>query len=192
MPILRAFLALALLGAGGAFAGEDMPADLRAYLEEIKATGMTEEAAGSLRTVASIEVGATILEIETDEAGKVSGRRFTSRLCPRPGMSEEARAQLKKEMDAIEEKVESEVARLKPLADRDGSGFVSSEEGHRFRRLYEMGRSLLVVTEDGLRDGDRIAERLQMPVERLQTDLADYAEIKTFAPLPELKFASSR
>ena len=81
MPIVRALLALTLLGAGGAFAGEDMPADLRAYLEEIKAAGMTEEASMSLRTVASIEVGASILEIETDEAGKVSGRRFTSSLC---------------------------------------------------------------------------------------------------------------
>ena len=192
MPILRAFLALALLGVGGAFAGEDMPADLRAYLEEIKAAGMTEDAAASLRTVASIEVGVTILEIQTDEAGKVSGRGFSARFCPRPGMSEEARAQLKKEIDAMEEKVKSEIARLRPLADRDGSGFVSSEEGHRFRKLYEMGRSLLVVTADGLRDGDSVAERLHIPVETLQQDLAAYAEIKTFAPLPELKFASSR
>lgn len=192
MPTFRAFLALTLLCAGSAFAGEEMPADLKAYLEEIKAAGMTEDAASSLRTVASIEVGATLLEITTDESGKVSSRGYTSRFCPRPGMSEEARAQLKKEMDAMEEKVKSEIARLRPLADRDGSGFVSSEEGMRFRRAYETGRSVLAVTADGLRDGDKVAERLRMPVERLQSDLAEYAGIQGLAPLPELKFPSSR
>lgn len=191
MPTVRAFLALLLL-AGGAFAGDEMPADLKAYLEEIKTAGMTEDAAGSIRMVAAIEVGATIMEIETDETGKLESRQYTSALCPRPGMSEEARAQLKKEMDAMEEKIESEVARLKPLADTDGSGFVSSEEGHRFRRLYETGKGVLAVTTDGLRDGDKVAERLQMPVEKLQEDLAAYAAAKVFAPLPELKFASSR
>lgn len=129
---------------------------------------------------------------ETDEAGKVAGRRYTSVLCPRPGMSEEARAQLRKEMEAMEAKVKAEIARLRPLADRDGSGFVSSEEGHRFRNLYEMGRSVLVVTAGGLRDGGQAAERLQIPAEKLQEDLAAYAAVKGFSPLPELKFSNSR
>lgn len=189
MPMARAFLVLALLGAGSAFAGEEMPADLKAYLEEIKAAGMTEDAASSLRTVAAIEVGASLLEITTDEAGKISGRQYTAAFCPRPGMSEEARAELRKKMEEMDAKVESEIARLKPLADQDGSGFVSSEEGYRLRRLYELGKSVLVVTADGLRDGGQVAERLQMPVEKLQQELAAYAGIKGFASLPALTFA---
>lgn len=192
MPTVRAFLAVSLLAAGSVFAGEDMPADLRAYLEEIKAAGMTEDAAGSLRMVAAIETGESLLEIQTDEAGKISGRSYTARFCPRPGMSEEARAQLRKEMEEMEAKVEREMARLKPLADRDGSGFVSSEEGMRFRRLYELGKSVLVVTADGLRDSKQVAERLQMPLETLQQDLEAYADIKAFAPLPELRPANTR
>jgi hypothetical protein len=188
----RAFLALALLAAGSVFAGDDMPADLRAYLEEIKAAGMTEDASASLRTVAGIETGATLLDIRTDEAGKISSRGYTAAFCPRPGMSEEARTQLRKEMEAMEAKVKLEMERLRPLADRDGSGFVSSEEGLRFRRLYELGKSVLVVTADGLRDGEQVAERLQMPLEKLRQDLAAYAEIKVFIPLPDLKLSSTR
>ena len=187
MPTVRAFLAFSLLAAGSVFAGEDMPADLRTYLEEIKAAGMTEDAAASLRTVAAIETGATLLDIQTDEAGKIASRGFTARFCPRPGMSEEARAQLRKEMEEMEAKVKLEMERLKPLADRDGSGFVSSEEGMRFRRLYELGKSVLVVTADGLRDSKQVAERLQMPLETLRQDLAAYADIKVFTPLPELR-----
>ncbi|HWN43404.1 MAG TPA: hypothetical protein VNW71_14345 [Thermoanaerobaculia bacterium] len=189
MPTVRAFLAFSLLAAGSVFAGEDMPADLRAYLEEIKAEGMTEAAASALRMVAAIEAGSTILEIQTDEAGKVSSRGYTSGLCARPGMSEEARAQLRKEMEEMEAKVERELERLRPLADRDGSGFVSSEEGGRFRHLYELGKSVLVVTADGLRDGEQVAERLQMRVEKLHEDLAAYTTVKDFAPLPDLKFS---
>lgn len=188
MLMARAFLALTLLGAGSVFAGEEMPADLQAYLEEIKAAGMTEDAASSLRSVAAIEVGASLLEITTDDAGTITGRRYTAAFCPRPGMSEEARAELRKKMEEMEAKVESEMARLKPLADLDGSGFVSSEEGYRLRRLYELGRSVLVVTADGLRDGGQVAERLQMPAEKLQEELAIYAGIKGFASLPALTF----
>ena len=187
MRTVRAFLAFFLLAAGSVFAGEDMPADLRAYLEEIKAAGMTEEAAGSLRTVAAIETGATLLDIQTDEAGKIARRGYTAKFCPRPGMSEEARAELRKQMDEMNAKVEREMERLKPLADSDGSGFVSSEEGMRFRRLYELGKSVLVVTADGLRDSKQVAERLQMPLETLRQDLTAYASIKSFAPLPDLK-----
>ena len=191
MPTARAFLALILLATGSAFAGEEMPADLKAYIEEIKAAGMTEDAAGSIRMVAAIETGSTILEIKTDDKGKVSGHHYTTALCPKPGMSEEARAELRRQMDAMQAKVKSEMERLKPLADRDGSGFVSSEEGARFRDLYEMGRGVLVVTADGLRDGGEVAERLQTPVDKLQKDLASYAEIKGFAPLPALTFSGS-
>jgi hypothetical protein len=192
MPIARVFLALALLCTGSVFAGEDMPADLRAYLEEIKAAGLTEQAASSLRMVAAIEAGETILEIETDETGKISGRSFTATLCPRPGMSEEAQAQLRKQMQEMDAKVESEMARLRPLADRDGSGFVSSKEGSQLRHLYEFGKSVLVVTANGLRDGEQVAEKLQMPLEMLRRDLAGYAEIKGLASIPELKFSNSR
>lgn len=188
MPTARAFLALILVIAGSAFAGEEMPADLRAYLEEIKAAGMTEDAASSLRTVAAIEVGASHLEITTDDSGKIYGRQYTAVFCPRPGMSEEARAELRKKQAEMDAKVESEMARLKPLADQDGSGFVSTEEGYRLRRLYELGKSVLVVTADGLRDGGQVAERLQMPVENLQKELAAYAGIKGFASLPALTF----
>lgn len=187
MPTVRAFLAFFLLAAGSVFAGEDLPADLRAYLEEIKAAGMTENAAGSLRMVAAIEAGESLLDIQTDETGKVTGRGYSARFCPRPGMSEEARAELRKQMEEVNAKVEREVERLKPLADRDGSGFVSSEEGMRFRRLYELGKSVLVVTADGLRDSKQVAERLQMPLETLQQDLAAYSGIKAFAPLPDLR-----
>lgn len=189
MPTGRAFLALALLATGSAFAGEEMPADLKAYIEEIKAAGMTEQAAGAIRMVAAIETGSTVLQIETDEKGKVSSHQYTAALCPRPGMSEEARAELRKQMDAMNAKVKSEMERLKPLADTDGSGFVSTEEGGRFRNLYEFGKGVLVVTADGLRDGGQVAERLQMPVDKLRTDLAAYAEIKGFAPLPALTFS---
>jgi hypothetical protein len=188
MPTVRAFLPLALLAAGSVFAGEDMPADLRAYLEEIKAAGMTEDAASSIRTVAAIETGATLLDIRTDEAGKIASRGYTASFCPRPGMSEEALAQLRKDMVKMEAKVKREMERLRSLADGDGSGFVSSEEGMRLRRLYELGKSILVVTADGLRDAEKVAERLQMPLETLRQDLAAYADLKGFTPLPDLKY----
>jgi hypothetical protein len=42
-----------------------------------------------------------------------------------------------------------------------------------------------VVTADGLRDGEKVAERLQMPGEKLREDLAAYAEIGVTFPGPE-------
>lgn len=181
--------ALLLLAAVPVFAGEEMPADFRAYIEKVKAAGMTEDAESSLRTIASVEAGETVFTIDKDDQGKVVGQGFMSKYCIRPGMSEEAMAKLKEERAEVEKKAQMEVERLKPIADRDHSGFVSSEEGYRLRELYFFGRQVREVTGDEPRDGAFVAEKLGRSVAEVRKMLAEYQELGAFSPLPALTFS---
>lgn len=122
------FLALlSLLDPGVAHAQQD--------LVEIREQGMSEAAARSLTTVASIWGGATLLSVQKLPTGEYESR-FTTGFCPRPGADPEEVAALRQKID---ERVQAELRRIKPLADRDGSGFVSTEEAAQFREVVLFG-----------------------------------------------------
>lgn len=184
------FLGLLLISAGAAIAEDEMPADLREYIDQIKASGMSEGATGHLRMVAASESGEMVAVIEKDETGKYAGTSFSSKFCGKPGLSEEALAKLREEEKKAEELSLKELERIKKIADRDGSGFISTAEAHQIRDLYFFAKLVQELTADGVRDGNRIAERSGMPVEMFRQKLEAYAGMKgyLFPELPALTF----
>jgi hypothetical protein len=111
-------------------------ADLAAYIETIRASGMSETATSAIRTVASIVSGATILSFRPDPSSGQYYPSYMSATCPKPDADEPELTQWKQmktsESGAL-------LPRLKPFADADGSGFVTTEEAMTFRYLVEFG-----------------------------------------------------
>ncbi len=131
-------LALAVLSAliaVDAVAGGDPP-DLLEYIARIRESGMSESARGALGMIAGVRAGSTILKYERADGSPRYWATFTSTGCPLPGADPGKVAEWQASLRAKEE---AEFERLKPLADKDGSGFVSTEEGNEFRELMEFG-----------------------------------------------------
>ncbi|HYN21997.1 MAG TPA: hypothetical protein VE078_13640 [Thermoanaerobaculia bacterium] len=184
------FLGLFLLSAVAVLAGDELPADLREYIDQIKASGMSESAAGNLRMVAAAEAGEMVIVIEKDETGKYIGASYESKFCAKPGLSGELLAKLQEEQKKAEELSLKELERIKKVADLDGSGFISTAEGGQVRDLYFFAKFVQEFASDGVRDGNRIAERSGMPVARFRQKLEAYAGMKgyLFPELPALTF----
>lgn len=109
--------------------------DLQQHVSELRQEGMSESAKRSLTTVASIWAGAVLLTVEKLPSAEYESR-FTTGFCPRPGADPEEVKALRQKLD---ERVQAELRRLKPFADRDGSGFISTEEASQFRELVLFG-----------------------------------------------------
>jgi hypothetical protein len=109
--------------------------DLESYIATIRAERMTESARGMLMTVTAIRTKWTLLTLEKDEATGFYMRSYDTSTCGLPGADPKKLEAQKQELMAATER---EARRLQPLADLDGSGFVTTEEGSRFRQLYEL------------------------------------------------------
>ncbi len=137
MKAVVAVLVIAGLGLGLApcvKAGDSN--DLEKYMRQIRSWGMTEGAHMVLFTVANMVNGFTILSFSPDSANGAWTRGYRSTACPLPGADSLAVAKLQ---DELAEKNERVVAALRTSADRDGSGFVTTEEASELRTLVELG-----------------------------------------------------
>lgn len=136
---------LFLLFAGMPRAQEKDSADLKAYLDEIRASGASEGARSAVRMIAGISSGATILEYRLDEASGRYWPSYMSATCPNPNATNPELEQWKllrrSETDILSEK-------LKPFADADQSGFVTTQEADEFRSLIEFGYLVAQVNRD--------------------------------------------
>ena len=184
------FAALLLLTATATSpATSAMPADLAAYVEEIRAAGMTGEAKSSLLTVSTAISGENTITFPKDAASGQYGNHYRSNgVYHKPSADELARM---RQVAADRERLIT--PRLRALADRDGSGFVSTREGSEFRRMFEFGLKaafILSVENPGL---ERLctllnvtpseASVLAAEYERVRSDLADVATV----PIPSLR-----
>jgi len=172
--------------------------DFEQYVERIRRSGMTEDAAGSLQMAASILSGATIFEVKEAPQGGLS-RSYSGAACFRPGAEETppepprepegrrrvgtetrgwsaTRAALRTLREKIEAKQEAWHSFLKKHADTDGSGFVSSEEGSAMRRRVELGA--LIAQLPHIRKLDRLVKVVQEERARMVEDLAAYANLQ--------------
>jgi hypothetical protein len=131
----RALLPLLLLPLLAGCASRPSGDDLEFHLQKIRADGMTESAYGSLMMVASLRTGWSTLTLEKDPETGFYLRSYGSSTCDVPGADSALIAAKKKELS---DATERELRRLQPLADLDGSGFVTTAEGSRFRQLYEL------------------------------------------------------
>jgi hypothetical protein len=148
--------------------GASAETDLDEYVASIRASGMSESAAGSVRMVASILSGQTTFKTVPSPDGTL-GRSY--------GGPDDS--QLGEEGDALRAvratKLEVWKEFLKDRADTDGSGFVSTKEGWELRQRVETG---LVAAQ--LRPGS-IQELYDAVPEASEEGLAAYAAMRAEA-----------
>lgn len=124
---------LSLVG-GWAFAKD--PPDLVSYIEKIRAQGITDSGKSQIMMVVVIRLGQSTLTFDEDAQTGRYAPTFQSATCPVPGADPAETAQWQAELAAARD---AEFVALRPLADSDGSGFVSSEEASTFRSVFELG-----------------------------------------------------
>jgi hypothetical protein len=138
---------------------------------------MTEDAAGSLRSAASMLAGATVFKASRGPDGSV-GRSYTSASCFVP-TSDPA---LREKQAALRREIEGKVARwtefLKKQADTDSSGFVSTQEGSAMRRRVEMA---YIAAQVSIPTADELAKAISEERAALLGDIEAYAKLKSEA-----------
>ncbi len=159
--------------------------DFMVYVEQIRRWGMTENARMSIRMIASIEAGTTILSFQKDDSSGAYWTRYMSASCPKPDMSKTERQELRDELDA---KITPLIEKMRPIADMDNSGFVTTEEAAQFRAIVEFGyRAFHVLTEEG-HDIKKICAGLSMNEEQIRESAKQYEEVLVKARAAGLDF----
>lgn len=162
------------------------PADMQKYIDEIRQYGMSEAGKGHLLMIASIRNGFTELVFPQGPDGSY-GMSYTSLLCKNPSMDPDV---ARRERQEAETKNGLETIRLKPLADSDRSGFVTTEEAWQFRQLVEFVYKIAHVSARESNDMQRTCKALGMFEDAVRQRLADYAMLQErlqdlgLAPLP--------
>ena len=150
------------------------PTDLRAYLDSIRKSGMSEDAKRDISSVASFTTGAIVTRFQKDESTGQYWPTYQSTVCPIPSPGQSALAKWK---DDVREKTDSETQQLKALADSDSSSFVSTEEGAQFRSLVEFAIALSQVSDHERNDVVSICKGLRMTKEQLNERKSEYRNL---------------
>ena len=181
----------ALSGAGLVYSTQgDTPGDLNAYIAEIRRHMMAEHAKSELETIAGIRIGQTDLRYQKGSSGDRYFPSYRATTCPKPGADPEAVAKWRA---ALNKRADEEIERLRPFADSDGSGFVSTTEGMAFRQLMEFGYLVktLVQADDG--SDDTISAATGLTVEEVRQELKQFYELagrmeeSGLRPLPDVR-----
>ena len=149
-------------------------ADLTAYIESIRAAGMSETAQSQLRSVASIVCAASILKYIEDKDSGQYWPSYTSATCPNPNADA---PELTKWKQVKKDESAETAQKLKPFADADGSGFVTTQEGSDFRYLIEFGFLADQVTHEQQAGLDAIARASGTDLAAAEKRVRDYAAI---------------
>ena len=154
-------------------------ADLEAYIAGIRSSGMSEYAAGDLRSVAYPLAGASRLRVQRTGT-RVTSWGYEPTMCFLPGADEKSRALRQK----IQAKAETWMTYLKKHADADGSGFVTTEEGRALRRKIERG--LMAVDLGATFAAEDLARAMNDDPKQVVGDLAAYGRIREAAVRDEM------
>ena len=150
------------------------PPDLVAYVEKVRSAGATEDAQGSLHMVAGIMTGDTLLQFPKDSDSGEYGNSYMNTSCPKPGLSTQELAQLRKES---EDRTRPVLKVLRTVADSDTSGFISTAEGWALRRNFEFGAKLAFLVEKEGKDRERLLKLLHVTPEEFASKLAAYSRL---------------
>jgi hypothetical protein len=155
--------------------------EARAYLEAIRQDGMSELARLHLSQVSSVLERVILLDfLKVDDVYLTD---WVDRFCGVPGAAQ----------NPLVVAAQKGIAVLRPLADLDRSGFVSTEEASRFKQLFELGRAVpFVLAREKTTDAATVARFLRLSVPELAADYAEYPSLtarsgKLFPPLPTLQ-----
>jgi hypothetical protein len=190
---LVAILAILAL-AGVARAQTEKGADLEAYIADIRASGVSETGRSHLRSVAGVCCGATILAYRKDEASGQYWASYTSATCPKPATDTAGIEQWKVLQRS---KADELTSQLKPFADADGSGFVTTQEASDFRFLMEYGYLVAQVIRDEGPSIDLVARASGMDVDAAMHRIEAYKVLAQrideagIAELPDVTLADA-
>lgn len=148
--------------------------DLEQFVAEIREQGMTEAARQNLATVASIWAGATLFAVEKLPSGEYE-TRYTTGFFPRPGADAQEVTALRQK---LEERVQAELRRLKSLADRDASGFVSTAEGAQFREVILFGLRVSKLEPGDRQNAEIVARALPKELRWVKDTAREYGDLR--------------
>lgn len=149
-------------------------ADLAAYIESIRASGMSEMAASNVRMVAGVLTNATILSYKKDPASGQYWTSYTSATCPKPDADDLELTRWKQSKVSESGML---LPKLKPIADADGSGFVTTPEAGMFRDTVEFGYLAAQAVRDDGPTIEAIARAAGRDIPAAEAKLREYATI---------------
>jgi hypothetical protein len=149
------------------------PSDLERYLAERRAAGMSEGAEMTLKTIAAVRSGGSILTYWKQADGTYS-RRYESTWCASPTADPKRLAAFKRQAEAA---LAAALGPLKELADADGSGFVSTGEGRRVRDLIDFAWEATSLAASEGRDRRQLAHAMGLSPGTLDQTLRDYRDL---------------
>ncbi len=182
LPAAVAVFAVATL-ASGCRSSQAAGSDFDQYVASIRGQGMTEMALSSLQMIAAIRTRQMLVAFEKDADSGFYIRDYTPVNCGLPGVAPEKVAALKKQEQEL---IAHEVDRIRRLADADGSGFVTTEEGRAFRDYYETALLAAHICEHDTCTLEALAAGLRQPKARIEESLAGYTAIRQRAAAERL------
>jgi hypothetical protein len=172
--ICALFFIMMVLADSAASQPEEPRSDLIEYIDQIKAWGMTEAARASIGMIADYRIGGATLSFHKDEKTGEYFIAIRGTKCFSPDRDPE---QVERERERHEYQRDCEIIKLRPLADADGSGFVTTSEGKRFRSLVEFGyKAAHVISMEGA-DTEGCLQGLMMSEDEFREILAKYGEL---------------
>lgn len=151
------------------------PADLRECLDNIQRRGMSEMATSHITGIAGIRLGqSTLTFAQYDQAGRY-WPSYQSNTCPVPGTHPDTLAVRQRELTVARE---AEMAILQPLADSDGSGFVSTKEAGTFRTVFEFGVLMTQLSQEADFSREKALLATGLDDETFDQRLAAYDEVR--------------
>ena len=135
---------------------------------------MAEDAYYSLREIASVQLGHVQITYSVDETTGRFLSRYSNEACPNLLADP---AVLRKQLDDLQDELHERVLLLGPVADADQSGFVTGEEGARFRDLFTFGNLVAHCRENGIADLEGIARAAGLETQEAARNLQDHQEL---------------
>jgi len=146
---------------------------------------MAEDVYYSLREVASVQLGHVLITYSVDETSGRFLARYSNEACPNLKADP---AVLRKQLEDLQDELHQQILQLGPGADADSSGFVTQEEGDRFRDLFTFGCLYAHCCENGSTDLDELARAAGMGIEEAARNLQDYRELVAGYPAEAREF----
>ena len=145
--------------------------ELQRYIDEARVFGMGEGARMTLRTVASVTTGGSIVTFAKVPGSDEYSQRYQSTSCPPRSADSLALLEWKKEFNA---RIDPEVEALRAIADTDSSGFVSGPEASSCRELIESGYFIAFLRAQGTVADSEIAKAVHVDEAALSARIEKY------------------
>jgi hypothetical protein len=168
-------LAVAAIPVAGADPCKELSAagaDARTYVHDVLASGGSESAIDSIRTIAAIQLEDIALSFDKVDGTLQTG--FMSGFCPKPGMTAAEVEKLRAPMNAA---IERQTKRLVIVADSDRSGFVSTKEGSTFREVVIGGLQIEAALGLTNKSQDEAAKLLGISAEVLRRRAREFDQL---------------